>query len=295
MSQDDRASSRSRLVALIALGAVLGVGCGGGKTDSSTSQERELPASTLSEPMPSTAQAVSVEQTTTSSIAAAVTTTAGPPPTATSSTSIVSVSPSMTTTTSTTTIATTTTTLPPASTTPYVVPIADAAAAGWGTTHSGYPATDIFRGCGASIVSPVNGSVLEVRRVDGWDPSVDNPATRGGRSVSLLGDDGVRYYVAHFETIDESVIVGSRTSAGQFLGTMGTSGRSSACHTHFSISPPCPGKEWSVRRGAIWPYPYLDAWRAGSQRSPVDEIQGWLAANPDACALAMLDPFAGDA
>ena len=184
---------------------------------------------------------------------------------------------------------------PGPTTTPYGLPVADAARAGWGTTHSSYPATDIFVGCGATLVAPVNGTVLEVRRVDGYDPAVDNPATRGGKSVSILGDDGVRYYMAHFSTIVDPLAPGDRVEIGQTLGTMGDTGRTSACHLHFSISPPCPGKEWSVRRGVIWPYPYLDAWRRGEQLSPVDEVARWVAANPNACADAMADPFAGDA
>ncbi len=47
---------------------------------------------------------------------------------------------------------TTTTTTP--TSTPYVVPVADVDAVGWGTTHSGYPATDIFAACGTELVSP---------------------------------------------------------------------------------------------------------------------------------------------
>ncbi len=195
---------------------------------------------------------------------------------------------------STTSTSSTTTVLSPTST-PYVVPVADVDAAGWGSAHSGYPATDIFAACGAEIVSPVNGSVLEVRTVDSWDPAVDNPATRGGRSVALLGDDGVRYYVAHMDVIDPTVLVGARVGAGQYLGTVGETGRTSACHVHFSISPPCPGMEWSVRRGVVWPYPYLDAWRVGEQLSPANEVAQWVAANPDACAVAMADPNAPDA
>jgi murein DD-endopeptidase MepM/ murein hydrolase activator NlpD len=178
--------------------------------------------------------------------------------------------------------------------TPYVVPVADVGGAGWGTTHSEYRATDIFVGCGATIISPVNGSLLEVRRVNAYDPAVDNPATRGGRSVSILGDDGVRYYLAHFEAIADGLEPGVRVSAGDVLGVMGQTGRASACHTHFGISPPCGGKEWSVRRGVVWPYPYLDAWRDGAQTSPRDEVAAWLEANPDACAEAMADPHAGD-
>ncbi len=180
-------------------------------------------------------------------------------------------------------------------TTPYGLPVADGAGAGWSDTHSTYPATDIFVGCGARLVSPVWGTVLEVRRLDAYDPTIDNPATRGGRSVSILGLDGVRYYLAHFDTIVDGLDVGDEVALGQELGTMGETGRTSACHLHFSISPPCPGKEWSVRRGVIWPHGYLDAWREGRQLSPVDEVEDWLVANPNACADAMADPFAADA
>ena len=187
---------------------------------------------------------------------------------------------------------TTTTAEPPPTSTPYLVPVADVAAAGWGSTHSGYPATDIFSACGAEIVSPVNGTVLEVRLVDGWDPAVDDPATRGGRTVAVLGDDGVRYYMAHMDLIDPAVVVGARVGVGQFVGTVGRTGRTSACHLHFSISPPCPGEEWLVRRGVVWPYPYLDAWRAGEQRSPAAEVAQWVADNPDGCATVMADPDA---
>ncbi len=181
-------------------------------------------------------------------------------------------------------------------TTPYVVPVADPSEAGWGDTHSTYPATDIFNnGCGGTIVAPVNGVLLEVRRVNSYDPLVDNPATRGGRSVSILGDDGVRYYLAHFELIDVSLESGGLVVAGESLGTIGTTGRSSACHVHFGISPPCPDREWSVRRGVVWPYRYLDDWRDGGQASPADEVAAFVAEQPDACRRAAADPNAADA
>ena len=172
-------------------------------------------------------------------------------------------------------------------TTPYGLPVADVSGAGWSPTHSTYPATDIFLGCGAALVSPVDGTVLEVRRVDSWDPVIDDPATRGGRSVAILGFDGVRYYMAHFDTIEPDLAVGRQVQLGQTLGTMGDTGRSSACHLHFSISPPCPGEEWSVRRGVVWPYPYLDAWRRGEQLSPAAEVEQWVVDNPTACADAI--------
>lgn len=178
----------------------------------------------------------------------------------------------------------------------YVVPSPDPGSS-WADEHSSYPATDLFvpGGCGGEVVSPVDGTLLDVRRTDGYDPAVDNPATRGGRSISILGDDGVRYYLAHFAEIHPDIAVGRSVEAGQSLGTVGDSGRTSACHIHFGISPPCPAREWAVRRGVIWPFPYLDAWRDGIQRSPVDEVRDWVADNPQACADAARDPNAPDA
>lgn len=180
-------------------------------------------------------------------------------------------------------------------TTPYGLPVADTSHAGWNPTHSTYPATDVFLSCGATLVSPVYGTVLEVRRVDSWLAGIDDPATRGGKSVAILGFDGVRYYLAHLDTIEPTLTVGQDVELGQTLGTMGETGRASACHLHFSISPPCPGEEWSVRRGVVWPYPYLDAWRKGEQLSPVAEVERWVIDHPTACAEAMADPFAPDA
>jgi len=179
-------------------------------------------------------------------------------------------------------------------TTPYGLPVDDGDRAGWSDTHASYPATDVFVGCGAELVSPVWGTVLEVRRVDSYDPAIDNPATRGGRSVAILGYDGVRYYLAHLAEVAADLVPGDEVALGQWLGTMGDTGRASACHLHFSISPPCPGKEWSIRRGVVWPYRYLAAWRRGEQHSPVDEVDAWIAANPNACAEAMADPYAPD-
>ena len=176
------------------------------------------------------------------------------------------------------------------------MPVADGAHAGYSHQHHDYPASDVFvpGSCGSSIVSPVNGVVLQARRVDEWSSAVDNPATRGGKSVAILGDDGVRYYLAHFDSIDAAIEPDVPVKIGQPLGLMGRTGRAGACHVHFGISPPCPGPEWSVRRGVIWPWRYLDAWRRGEQLSPVADIQQWSAEHPNACAEAMADPTAGD-
>ena len=206
------------------------------------------------------------------------------------------VAPLPTTSAAPTTVAPTDPTLPALGqvTTPYRAPIGDGVHFSYGRTHHDYPAADIFAKCGAPVVSPVNGSVTEVRTEDLWDRATDNPALRGGKSVTIIGDDGVRYYLAHFDQIEPSLQPGPIT-IGAPLGTQGQTGRASACHTHFAISPACPGKEWSVRRGVIWPWSYLDSWRTNDQRSPVDEVRAWIGANPNTCTLAALDPNAADA
>ena len=164
----------------------------------------------------------------------------------------------------------------------------------YGRRHHDYPATDVF-GCGATVVAPIGGTVKEIRTTDPWDPKVNDPATRGGKYVALYGDDGVRYYFAHLDSV--AVKPGDVVEGGTQLGIMGQTGdaRNSVCHTHIGISWPCNNKEWAVRRGEIWPWKYLDAWRKGEQLSPVDEVAAAKAKNPDACNLAALAPTAGDA
>lgn len=201
--------------------------------------------------------------------------------TTTTTTAATTTTPSTTTTTTTTTIATTTTV-------PVVhraFPIQDAGPAGFADTHHDYPAADVFHpgGCGTTLVAPVDGVVLEANPVDHWSAAVDDPATRGGIFLSILGDDGVRYYMAHFGALAPGMVAGTPVTAGEVVGEMGETGRAGACHLHFALSPPCTTGEWWVRRGVIWPQTYLRDWQSGGEASPVDEIAQWAADHPDAC------------
>jgi peptidoglycan LD-endopeptidase LytH len=145
-------------------------------------------------------------------------------------------------------------------------------------THHDYPATDVIAPCGLPVRAATSGVVLEVSRVDKWSAKTNLGADRGGLSVSILGDDGVRYYGSHLSVIGSGIGPGVRVSAGQQLGKVGDTGDASACHLHFGISPPCARTgDWWTRRGTVWPYTYLDAWRAGTMRSPKSAVAAWKA------------------
>jgi murein DD-endopeptidase MepM/ murein hydrolase activator NlpD len=175
--------------------------------------------------------------------------------------------------------ATTTTARRPAR---HVFPVQPVAGCGvhYGRVHHDYPATDIFARKGCRFVSPTDGVVTEVSRTDRWQPSTNRGADRGGRSVAVLGDDGVRYYGSHLESVEDGIAPGARVRAGQTLGRIDNSGdaRYVPTHLHFGISWPTRDGVWWVRRGMVYPWPYLDSWRAGGNRSPAAAVRAALAA-----------------
>jgi len=149
--------------------------------------------------------------------------------------------------------------------------------------HHDYPASDILAPCGSTVVSPVSGVVQDVSTVDRWNPKADDPATRGGLSWSVVGDDGVRYYGSHLRQLDVHVVPGAAVRAGQRLGFVGRTGnaRGTACHLHFGLSPlRCRPGDWWTRRGAFYPWPYLDDWRKGGNRNPRAAADAWRRAHP---------------
>ncbi|MEV2242507.1 M23 family metallopeptidase [Micromonospora sp. NPDC049891] len=159
---------------------------------------------------------------------------------------------------------------------PHVFPVR-ARKASYHPTHSAYPGTDIFADCGEPVVAVTDGEIGEVSRRDRYKKSGPQGPYNGGLSVSVIGDDGVRYYGSHLTEIAEDIDAGVRVRAGQRLGTVGRTGNANnVCHLHFGISPPCLGEDgWWIRRGVIWPAPYLDSWRKGGNREPAAEVAAW--------------------
>jgi murein DD-endopeptidase MepM/ murein hydrolase activator NlpD len=162
----------------------------------------------------------------------------------------------------------------------YVFPVADCKV-NYARAHHDYAATDILAKKGCKFVSPIDGVVDEVNRTDLWSGKTNLGIDRGGLYVSVIGTDGVRYYGSHLRTIVKSIEPGVAVKAGQLLGTIGSTGsaRGTAPHLHFGISWPTPTQAnvWWVRRGAVLPWKYLDAWNAGKDLSPVKAVAAQLA------------------
>ena len=164
----------------------------------------------------------------------------------------------------------------------YIFPVADCAV-NYARAHHDYAATDILAKKGCKFVSPVNGVIDEVNRTDLWSGKTNLGIDRGGLYVSIIGEDGVRYYGSHLTSIVSSIQPGVVVKGGQLLGKVGATGsaRGTSPHLHFGISWPTPSQPnvWWVRRGVVLPWKYLDAWKSGKDLSPVKAVAAALKKN----------------
>ena len=142
-------------------------------------------------------------------------------------------------------------------------------------SHHNYPATDILAARGCLFIAPTSGVIDEVNRVDRFKWATNKGADRGGLSISMIGDDGVRYYGSHLSFINPEIVSGYRVAVGDPLGKVGDSGdaKGTGTHVHFGISWQTPANIWWVRRGELYPWKYLDAWKAGKDSNPFSSVK----------------------
>lgn len=179
------------------------------------------------------------------------------------------------------------TTSPAAAAPIYAFPVAGCTVT-YSKYHHDYPASDIFAKKGCAFVAPTAGVVDEVNAVDRWSGKTNLGADRGGLSISLIGDDGIRYYGSHLSKIEANIIPGLRVATGEKLGEIGSTGsaKGTSPHLHFGISYPTEKGVWWIRRGVglekgkTSPWKYLQAWQVGKDLKPKVLIPTTIPAEP---------------
>ena len=142
--------------------------------------------------------------------------------------------------------------------------------------HLNYPAADLT-GCRQLVRAPISGVITDVRDTDKWDPAIDDPGTRGGLTITLHGDDLVRYYFSHLGRLIAKK--GQRVESGQKIATVGQSGnaKTTLCHLHFGMSRICPMSEQNLRRGRFGRSRTLTIGGGDSTRHPTERYSDLLA------------------
>ena len=179
------------------------------------------------------------------------------------------------------------TTSPAAAAPIYAFPVAGCTVT-YSKYHHDYPAADIFGKKGCAFVAPTAGVVDEVNAVDRWSGKTNLGPDRGGLSISIVGDDGVRYYGSHLSKIEAKIIPGYRVATGEKLGEIGSTGsaKGTKAHLHFGISYPTEKGIWWIRRGVglekgkTSPWKYLQAWQAGKDLKPKVLIPAVIPSEP---------------
>jgi murein DD-endopeptidase MepM/ murein hydrolase activator NlpD len=137
------------------------------------------------------------------------------------------------------------------------------------------PAVIIYAPEGSKVVAVISGTVELVSAEDKYDASSPSDETKGGIYVSIIGEDGLRYYYSQMSSISEGLEVGQSVPGGTELGTVGASGNGSALdpHVYFAVSQPTPD-DWATRRGTIPPYNFLNALLRGQGVTPSERGSG---------------------
>ena len=97
---------------------------------------------------------------------------------------------------------------------------------GGGRTHEG---VDIIAARGNLLYAAVSGTISKVY--------IDMPGSRAGNGLRISRDNGTYVTYLHMDTLAEGIVVGVPVTAGQVVGTVGSTGNSATPHLHFEVHP----------------------------------------------------------
>jgi peptidoglycan hydrolase-like protein with peptidoglycan-binding domain len=111
---------------------------------------------------------------------------------------------------------------------------------GGGRTHLG---VDIIAPAGNLLYAAADGKITKVY--------ADYPGSLAGNGVRLTMADGTYFFYAHMTGIADGIALGVPVTAGQIIGTVGSTGNSGTPHLHFEVHP--------KGGAAVNPYPLVKA------------------------------------
>ena len=100
------------------------------------------------------------------------------------------------------------------------------ASRGGGRVHEG---VDLIAKTGQYIYAVQNGTLTK--------QAVDKPGSLSGNAWWLSGADGTYYFYAHLSAFAPDLKIGSKVTAGQIIGFIGSTGNAGISHLHFEIHP----------------------------------------------------------
>jgi peptidoglycan hydrolase-like protein with peptidoglycan-binding domain len=109
---------------------------------------------------------------------------------------------------------------------------------GGGRLHEG---VDIGAAKGKLLYAAVSGTVSKIY--------TDFPGSLSGNGLRISQDNGTYFTYLHLDTFAPDIAVGTKVTAGQVVGTVGSTGNAAGPHLHFEVHP--------GGGAAINPYPLL--------------------------------------
>ena len=85
------------------------------------------------------------------------------------------------------------------------------------------------RRTGKLLYAAVTGTISKVY--------VDTPGALAGNGLRIAQDNGTYFTYLHMDTFAEGIELGAKVTAGQVVGTVGSTGNSATPHLHFEVHP----------------------------------------------------------
>ncbi len=97
---------------------------------------------------------------------------------------------------------------------------------GAGRLHEG---VDVIAAKGKLLYAAVSGTISKVY--------YDYPGARAGNGLRVQADNGTYFTYLHMDGFAEGIVEGTAVTAGQVIGTVGSTGNSATPHLHFEVHP----------------------------------------------------------